>query len=37
MCQDIENRLMVAKAGGEGRTGSLALADANYYTQNRKQ
>jgi len=31
---DIEDRLLVAKGGrrvGEGRTGSLGLADANYY------
>ena len=29
---DIENRLVFAKGGvGEGWTGSLGLADANYY------
>ena len=29
---DTENRLVVAKGGmGEGRIGSLGLADANYY------
>ena len=28
---DMENRLVVAK--GEGRIGSLGLADANYYVQ----
>ena len=28
---DIENRLVVAKGEGEGWTGSLGLADANYY------
>ena len=35
---DIENRLVVALRGGRGRkgsTGSLGLADANYYIENR--
>ena len=33
---DIENRHVVAKweGGGEGWSGSLGLADANYYIQN---
>ena len=31
---DIENRVVVAKGrGGEGRNGSLGLAEANYYIQ----
>ena len=29
--QDTENRLVVAQERGEGWTGSLELADANYY------